>query len=90
MGMVANSSDFDATFFLELADDGTGKLPMNLPWEKCRTMPAWDDRNLIAMPTVPTASWTAAATEELVCWDVPKAVEELHASIDRGTRAQRF
>ena len=49
-------------------------------------MPAWDDRNLIAMPTVYNSKLDRRRDEELVCWDVPKAVEELHASIDRGAK----
>ncbi len=76
----------DKFVFLQLADDATGKFPAVVPWQRCRIMPAWDNRLLVALPV--NNSQDAKKTrgfreEELVCWDVPRTAE----AITRATAA---
>lgn len=79
------SDHADATaIFLQVGNDGMGKLPLNLPWSDCRTMPAWDEKNLVAMPAVTYSAYQRVREDELVCWDTAKAVAELSKSIDAG------
>ena len=78
----------DAAYFIELNDDLTGKTPIAFPWNDCRVMPAWDERNLIAMPAAqnakdprPIARLVFRREEDLLCWDTPRAVAELRKNI---------
>ena len=81
VGQVSQTRDRGDLYFAALSDEGAGKLPLFAPWTNCRTMPAWDTQTLIAMPTVYNSKYDRSRDEELVCWDVPKAVEELTVSI---------
>jgi outer membrane protein assembly factor BamB len=62
--------------FVELAADGTAKLPLVKPWGACRIMPAWDDRQTLALP-IATEHPRDKYTADLQCWDTPKMVESL-------------
>ena len=78
---------------LELAEDGTGKLPAIAPWQRCRTMPAWDDQDMVALP-MDHYQWSAdgktppyVREEDLVCWNAARTAEELHKAIGESPRA---
>ena len=78
---------------MELAGDGTGKYPAVAPWPRCRIMPAWDGRNLIATPAA-HYHWgdkkpPVQREEDLLCWDTVRAVEELHKTIDAAALPTR-
>lgn len=82
VGQVSQTRDRGDLYFAVLSDDGASKLPIYAPWANCRTMPSWDEKTLIAMPTVYNSKYDRSRDEDLVCWDVPKAVGELTKTMD--------
>jgi outer membrane protein assembly factor BamB len=80
---------------VELAENGAGKSPAVTPWQFCRTMPAWDDHNLVALPMAHYL-WSAdgknppfVREEDLVCWDTPRTIADLHKTIEAATKDPR-
>jgi outer membrane protein assembly factor BamB len=78
--------------FMEVSSDGTGKRPAVAPWQRCRTMPAWDERSFVAMPAA-HYHWSADGKkppfqreEDLVCWDTARTVENLRKTIDEPVK----
>ena len=68
----------DGVLFMELADDTIGKLPGVNIWGRCRMMPSWDSRQLVALPvSIYQTAHNPAYEEDLVCWDAARTTESL-------------
>lgn len=88
LNITSSENENDVISFVEMNDDITGKTPVAVPWFDCRVMPAWDARNLLAMPAAKSAKAQPPGAirreEDLLCWDTPRAVTELRKDIAAG------
>jgi len=83
IGDSEHPNNVTTAYFIELNDDASGKLPVAVPWGSCRVMPAFDARNIIAMPIELDKS-SFPIDSAILCWDTPLAVAELSRQISSG------